>query len=55
MVMFPEGAYNPEEHNRLAEAAWGKGPEDEINLIEGVDDDAVILDALPPKQAEAEK
>jgi hypothetical protein len=55
MVMMPESAYSPEEHNRLLEAAWGKAPEDEVNLVEGVDDDAITLDALPKKEDEEQK
>ncbi len=50
MVMFAESDYTPEEHARVMEAAWGKPPEGEVNLVEGVDDEAVVLDALPPKE-----
>jgi hypothetical protein len=51
--MFAESDYNSEEHARLIDQMLGKKPpENEINLIEGVDDDAVTLDALPPDDEE---
>lgn len=55
MVMFAEGDYNADEHAKLLEAIWGKQPEGEINLIEGVDDDAVTLKGLPAEEPKEKK
>lgn len=50
MVMFTEGEYNPKDHAELLDSLYGTLSEDDIDLIVGVDDDAIKL--VKPKEKE---
>lgn len=51
MTIFFKGDYDPEEHAKLFDELYGKIPDDEVDLVEGIDE--VILEE-EPKEKESE-
>lgn len=42
MTIFFKGEYDPKEHAELFDELYGKIPDNEVDLVEGIDD--VVLD-----------
>jgi hypothetical protein len=50
MVTFSEGGFNQKEYADIMNELFGEQDPNEINLVEGVDDDAIILEKKPPEE-----
>lgn len=52
MTIFFKGEYDPKEHAELFDELYGKIPENEVDLVQGVDDDAVKFEKEAEKKEE---
>lgn len=51
MTIFFKGEYDPKEHAELFDELYGKIPDDEVDLVEGIDD-AVLEKEAEKKEPE---